>query len=95
MRIEIDGSRRARWSKDFVYNVATYQKNLIDMGEQKKTTYEFLVLVFLKHLFLVGNPTRNTLLKHREKMDYFRFVGLGDSAADRTKDGECAGFLFG
>jgi hypothetical protein len=57
-------------------------------------TYEFLVLVFLKHLFLIGDPTRNTLLEHREKLDYFRLVGLGNNAADQTKNGECAGFLF-
>jgi hypothetical protein len=61
---------------------------------EKKITYEFLVLILLKHLLLIGDPTRNPLLEHREKLDYFRFVGLGDNAADRTKNGECASFLF-
>jgi len=55
---------------------------------EEKNTYEFLVLVLLKRLLLIGDPTRDPSLELREKLDYFRFVRLGDNAADRTKNGE-------
>jgi len=55
---------------------------------EEKNTYEFLVLVLLKRLLLISDPTRDPSLELREKLDYFRFVRLGDNAADRMKNGE-------
>jgi len=34
---------------------------------EEKNTYEFLVLVLLKHLLLIGDPTRDPSLELREK----------------------------